>query len=79
MANFCDTSKTCTFAANTCICAAKNAVSRFAISRLNIHRLVITAVMLAVKFFDDIYYSNAHYAKVGGVQLKEINDLEVNL
>ena len=42
------------FRSKTCICAAKNAVSRFAISRLNIHRLVITAVMLAVKFFDDV-------------------------
>eukprot|EP00971_Amphidinium_carterae_P312010 6202150-Amphidinium_carterae.1 len=27
--------------------------------------------MLAVKFFDDVYYSNAYYAKVGGVRTKD--------
>jgi len=32
--------------------------------------------MLAVKFFDDVYYSNAYYAKVGGVKTKEVNTLE---
>uniref|UniRef100_A0A6T9AUW3 Cyclin n=1 Tax=Noctiluca scintillans TaxID=2966 RepID=A0A6T9AUW3_NOCSC len=48
----------------------------FTICSLNIHRLLVTAVMLAVKFFDDVYYSNAYYAKVGGVKLKEVNTLE---
>ena len=28
-------------------------------------------VMLAAKFHDDLYYSNAYYAKVGGLQVKE--------
>ena len=28
-------------------------------------RLLVTSVMLAVKFFDDVYYSNAYYAKAG--------------
>lgn len=32
--------------------------------------------MLAAKFFDDVYYSNAFYARVGGVRTKEINLLE---
>jgi hypothetical protein len=32
--------------------------------------------MLAVKFFDDVYYSNAYYAKVGGIRTKEVNALE---
>mmetsp|Transcript_48720 Transcript_48720/g.89546 ORF Transcript_48720/g.89546 Transcript_48720/m.89546 type:complete len:226 (+) Transcript_48720:94-771(+) len=48
----------------------------FTISSLNIHRLLVTSVMLAAKFFDDIYYSNAHYAYVGGVKTKEVNVLE---
>jgi hypothetical protein len=51
----------------------------FAISRLNIHRLLVTAVMIAAKFFDDVYYSNGYYARVGGVRLKEMNVLEVRL
>eukprot|EP01069_Polyplicarium_translucidae_P005315 Polyplicarium_translucidae@DN2761_c0_g1_i4.p1 len=49
---------------------------RFAICLLNIHRLMITSVMLATKFFDDVYYSNAFYARVGGVKTREINLLE---
>mmetsp|Transcript_11066 Transcript_11066/g.20116 ORF Transcript_11066/g.20116 Transcript_11066/m.20116 type:complete len:221 (+) Transcript_11066:129-791(+) len=48
----------------------------FTMCHLNIHRLLVTSVMLAVKFFDDVYYSNAYYAKVGGVRTKEVNALE---
>eukprot|EP00927_Polykrikos_kofoidii_P060395 TRINITY_DN5538_c0_g1_i2.p1 TRINITY_DN5538_c0_g1~~TRINITY_DN5538_c0_g1_i2.p1 ORF type:complete len:198 (+),score=32.87 TRINITY_DN5538_c0_g1_i2:217-810(+) len=48
----------------------------FSISGLNIHRLVLTASMIAVKFFDDPYCSNAYYARVGGVRTKELNALE---
>lgn len=48
----------------------------FQVSSLNIHRLIVTSVMLAVKFFDDVYYSNAYYAKVGGIKTKEVNGLE---
>lgn len=43
---------------------------------LNVHRLVVTALMVAVKFADDTFYSNAYYAKVGGLPLREINHLE---
>lgn len=48
----------------------------FTISNLNIHRLLVTSIMLAVKFFDDVYYSNSYYARVGGVKTKEVNGLE---
>lgn len=48
----------------------------FTICNLNIHRLLVTSVMLAAKFFDDVYYSNAYYAKVGGVRTQELNALE---
>ena len=33
--------------------------------------------MLAAKFYDDIYYNNAYYAKIGGVPCHEINNLEL--
>jgi len=42
-----------------------------------VHRVLITAVMLAAKFFDDAYYNNAYYAKVGGIAVSELNLLEV--
>lgn len=48
----------------------------FKICKLNIHRLLLTSIMMAVKFVDDVYYSNAYYARVGGVPTKEMNALE---
>ncbi len=30
-------------------------------------RLLITSIMTAAKFFDDKYYKNEYYAKVGGI------------
>ncbi|KAH7372851.1 hypothetical protein KP509_17G024900 [Ceratopteris richardii] len=47
------------------------------ITSLNVHRLLITSVMVAAKFLDDAYYSNAYYAKVGGVSTCEMNRLEL--
>ncbi len=49
----------------------------FMINSLNIHRIIITSVMLAAKFFDDQYFNNAFYAKVGGVPRQEMNSLEL--
>ena len=49
----------------------------FVINSLNVHRIIITSVMLSAKFFDDHYFKNAFYAKVGGVPCSEINVLEV--
>jgi len=49
----------------------------FVVNSLNIHRLLITSIMLAAKFFDDQYFNNSYYSKVGGVPCNEINSLEV--
>lgn len=51
--------------------------NNFILSDLNVHRVCITAILLAAKFFDDAYYNNAYYAKVGGVLVSEMNSLEV--
>jgi len=42
----------------------------------NIHRLLLSSVIVAIKINEDDFYSNAFYAKVGGVSLQEINTLE---
>uniref|UniRef100_A0A0D9W7S4 Cyclin n=1 Tax=Leersia perrieri TaxID=77586 RepID=A0A0D9W7S4_9ORYZ len=44
----------------------------------SVHRLLITAVLAAVKFMDDICYNNAYFARVGGISLPEMNYLEVD-
>jgi len=48
----------------------------FLVNSLNVHRLIITSIMVAAKFFDDHYFNNAYFGKVGGVSCKEINSLE---
>ena len=37
----------------------------------------VCSIMLAAKFFDDQYFNNAYYGKVGGVTCKEVNSLEI--
>ncbi|OAY49440.1 cyclin-U4-1 [Manihot esculenta] len=48
------------------------------LNSFNVHRLLITSVMVAAKFMDDMYYNNAYYAKVGGISTIEMNYLEVD-
>lgn len=43
----------------------------------NFQRLFLVAVMTASKFLDDFYYSNKHWAEVGGIQTGELNRLEL--
>lgn len=54
-------------------------VTQIPLSFRNIHRLSITTLMVSAKLRDDIYYSNAYYASIGGVTAKELYYLEVQL
>jgi len=51
--------------------------SDFFITSLNVHRLLITSVLVASKYFDDVFYNNAHYSRVGGITGREMNALEL--
>ena len=51
--------------------------SVMSLSLLNIHRIIITAVCIAAKFLDDSYYPNLFFSQLGGIPLKELNNLEV--
>ncbi|CAD8092441.1 unnamed protein product [Paramecium sonneborni] len=45
-----------------------------------IHRyelVILLSIMVAIKYYDDEYFKNEYYAKVGGLSLKEINQLEM--
>ena len=37
---------------------------------------MIISLLAATKFFDDRYYENSYYAKVGGLKNSELNALE---
>jgi len=47
------------------------------VNSLNIHRLLLTSIMCTAKFYDDCYYNNKFYSRIGGVPLSELNTLEV--
>jgi len=49
----------------------------FLVVSLNVHRLLITSIMISAKFFDDQYFNNAYFGKVGGISCKEIDILEI--
>ncbi|XP_008460076.2 cyclin-U4-1-like [Cucumis melo] len=70
---------------NSCFIVAYVYLDRFAqkqpllpINSYNVHRLLITSVLVAAKFMDDLCYNNAFYARVGGISTREINFLEVD-
>ena len=49
----------------------------FPVNVLTIHRLLLVSVLISAKFFDDAFLNNACYAKIGGVETKEMNMLEL--
>ena len=49
----------------------------FLLTPLTVHRVIITSVVLAAKFFDDHYFNNAYYARIGGIPVEEMNALEL--
>ncbi|XP_058104463.1 cyclin-U2-1-like [Magnolia sinica] len=50
----------------------------FRIVPRNVHRLLITTIMVASKFVEDMNYRNSYFAKVGGLSTAEMNKLEVD-
>ncbi|KAJ3095143.1 hypothetical protein HK100_005907 [Physocladia obscura] len=49
----------------------------FTLSSLTSHRFLITALTAGSKAVSDIYCTNTHFAKVGGITLQELNLLEL--
>lgn len=47
------------------------------INQYTIHRIIITGILIAAKYQDDIYFNNKYYARIGGVSTQEINKLEL--
>jgi hypothetical protein len=43
----------------------------------NVHRLMITGMVIATKYFDDFYYKNTFYAKLGGITTELLNEMEI--
>jgi hypothetical protein len=43
---------------------------------LTVHRLVVTAILVAAKFYNDSVFNNKFFARVGGLATSELNLLE---
>ena len=48
---------------------------QFRINRKNIFKTLITALLIAIKVYDDIYYQNTRYGVLGGISLPHLNFL----
>jgi hypothetical protein len=48
------------------------------ITPYNCHKLLLIAIVVASKFYDDTFFNNGFYSKVGGLTCKELNCLEID-
>ena len=51
----------------------------YIISFRNIFRLIMSCIILAIKFNENKVYKNSFYAKVGGFDVEDLNNLEYNI
>ena len=51
----------------------------YIISFRNIFRLIMSCILLAIKFNENKVYTNSFYAKVGGFDVDDLNNLEYNI
>ena len=49
------------------------------ICKNNIYRIIIASCIIASKFNEETHYKNSHFAKIGGLNLNEINFLEYSI
>jgi hypothetical protein len=79
LSNYGDVSSESMILAMTNITRLSVSVPSFVIDQTTIHRVLLTNVLIAAKFYDDWYRTNAHFANVGGISTQHMNDLEVEM
>ena len=50
--------------------------NKFRLNFFNIHKFIVTSMLVSIKYNEDDFFSNSFYAKVGGVSIRELNNLE---
>lgn len=50
----------------------------FTLNSWTVHRFLLVSTMISQKLMEDFFFTNDHYAKVGGVAISELNCLEVD-
>ena len=51
-------------------------LNNFRLTYKNIYKLILSAMIVAIKYNEDLFYSSAIYAKLGGLSVSELNYLE---
>ena len=51
-------------------------LNNFHLTYKNIYKLILSAMIVAIKYNEDLFYSSAIYAKLGGLSVPEMNYLE---
>ena len=51
-------------------------LNEIVLTELNIHRILFTAILLSIKYNEDLIYKMDYYSKIAGVSLKELKKLE---
>ena len=53
-------------------------LNNFIVNSYNVYKILFSSLIIAIKFNEDEFYDNKFYAKVGGLNLIEMNNLEIN-
>ena len=53
-------------------------LSNLTLTYYNIHKILFTAVLISIKYNEDIFYDNKYYADIAGIKSKELKLLEYN-
>ena len=51
-------------------------LNNLTLTHYNLHKILFTAVLISIKYNEDSLYNNNFYAKIAGVKLKELKDME---
>ena len=53
-------------------------LGQITLTHYNVHRILFGAILISIKYNEDTFYGNNHYAEIAGVKLNELNSIEYN-
>ena len=51
-------------------------IGKISLTYYNIHKILFAAILVSIKYNEDLFYNNKYYAEIGGILLKELNLIE---
>ena len=51
-------------------------LGQITLTHYNIHRILFGAILISIKYNEDIFYGNNYYAEIAGVKINELNSIE---